>query len=381
MVIERNILAAVREAERFFPVITINGPRQSGKTTFSRMAFPAKPYVSLEDPDTRLRAEEDPRAFLGQLSEGGILDEVQRVPSLFSYLQGIVDTRKTSGMFILTGSDQFGLMEGVTQSLAGRTALFKLLPFSFDESASFFKGENPDSRMLRGSYPRPLVEGIDPVLFYQNYSETYVERDVRRLVNIKDSSQFRKFLILCAGRVGSILDLTALANDTGISVKTVGEWLGILEASFILFRLQPWHENRGKRLVKKPKLYFVDVGLAAYLAGIRTENQMSRDPLRGHLFENLVIVEEMKRAYNSGRTPALSFYRDSNGVEVDLLVEEGRQIRPIEIKSSATFHSDFTKGILSFAKIHGDRVLDPAVVYAGTEAFEFKGVKVRNYGA
>ena len=372
--------AAIRAAAGEYPVIAIVGPRQSGKTTLAKALFPGKPYQSLENPSTRLRAESDPEGFLAGFPDGAVLDEVQRVPSLLSYIQGIVDGKNRNGLFVLTGSVNLLLMQSVSQSLAGRCAVFTLLPFSLAEAASLLPPGEPFAAVLSGGYPRLLAARMNRARFFANYIDTYVERDVRQLLNVKNTLLFSRFLRLLAGRVGSLLDRTSLANDCGISTKTAAEWLSVLQASSICFLLPPWHENRGKRLVKSPKIYFHDTGLACALAGIETAQQLDRDSLRGGLFENLVILEAMKRSLNDGLKPDLYFYRDSNGVEVDLVEQREGNLYPVEIKSAATFHPDFCKALATFAARYPDRCRAPAVVYAGRERFVYKGMEVRPLG-
>lgn len=381
MHIERQIATAVKEAATELPVITIVGPRQSGKTTLAKALFPDKPYRTLEDPDIHRLAESDPRKFLAELPNGAILDEVQRVPDLLSYIQGIVDDKGVNGLFILTGSSNILLMKNVSQTLAGRCAIFTLLPFSLGESDGLLPKDDMLSAVLAGGYPRFLSGGIRRKTFFDGYINTYVERDVHQLLKIKDTLLFTNFLRILVGRIGTILDVTSISNDTGISTKTVMEWLSILHTSYICFLLPPWYENRGKRLTKSPKLYFYDTGLACALAGIDDAEQLNRDPLRGGLFENLVILEAMKRAYNNGTRPNLYFYRDSKGVEVDLVEYSGRKLIPTEIKSSATFNDSFCKNLLVFAERYSDVCGEPSVVYAGSECFTFKGVSFKPFHA
>ena len=381
MKIKRHIETAIRAAFQCYPVITITGPRQSGKTTLAKMLFPDKPYRSLEDPDIRRAAATDPRTFLAAFPDGAVLDEVQRVPDLLSYIQGIVDDKRKNGLFVLTGSSNLLLMKSVSQTLAGRCAVFTLLPFSISEATGIIENANAMSWILRGGYPQYLVNRGEIPAFFANYATTYVERDVHQLLNIKNATLFSTFLQLVVGRIGSILDVTSLSNDCGISTKTVTEWLSILHTSYICFLLPPWYENRGKRLVKSPKVYFYDTGLACALAGIDTAEQLMHDRLRGGLFENLVILERMKQSYNAGKRPDLYFYRDSNGVEVDLVEHVGRKLFPTEIKSSATFNPDFCKGLAKFVERYSDKCAPPSVVYSGTEAFSYKGVSVVPFDA
>jgi predicted AAA+ superfamily ATPase len=349
-----------------YPVVTVTGPRQSGKTTLCRKVFPEKKYVSLENLDTRLYATEDPRGFLAALPDGGILDEIQHSPDLLSYIQTIVDTDQRKGLFILTGSQQLEVSGAVSQSLAGRTALLKLLPFSIEELGVELAGTDVDRFLLTGFYPRIWQEGLDPTEALGNYLETYVERDIRQLVAIKDLTLFQRFVTLCAGRVGQLLNFNSLAADTGISRQTASNWLSLLEASYIVFRLPPYFVNIAKRLVKSPKLYFYDVGLASFLLGLENTLHVSRDPLRGNLFENMVVLEALKYRLHRGRRSNLHFYRDSNGNEVDLLVSIGSALFPIEIKAGMTVAPSYFKGLEKFGKIF-DLPLGRGLVYGGDE--------------
>ena len=381
MTVERQIAVEIRAAAGDYPVIAIVGPRQSGKTTLAKMLFPDKPYVSLEDADTRELAVRDPRDFLAKFPSGAILDEVQRVPDLLSYIQGIVDDKGENGLFVLTGSSNLLLMKNVSQTLAGRCAIFTLLPFSLAEASGLLPQGDSLSAIVSGGYPRLLTGSMKRKIFFSSYIDTYVERDVHQLLRIKDSLLFNRFLKLLAGRVGSIFDATSLSNDCGISTKTVQEWLSILHTSYICFLLPPWYENRGKRLVRSPKVYFYDTGLACALAGIETVEQLDRDPLKGGLFENLVILEKMKRSLNAGDRPDLYFYRESKGVEVDLVEQRGGKLIPTEIKSAATFHGDFIKGLSIFAERYSDKCITPSVLYGGSESFTYKGVSVAPFHA
>ncbi len=353
-----------------YPVITITGPRQSGKTTLARHTFAGKPYANLENPVTRQFAEEDPVAFLGQYPQGAIIDEIQRVPELLSYIQVIVDEKRENGLFVLTGSQQFELMHGISQSLAGRTALLKLLPLSIAELATRFS-PGVDEMLFRGFYPRIYDQDIAPDQAYGDYFETYVERDLRQLVNVKNLSLFQRFVKLCAGRCGQLLNLNSLANDTGISHSTAREWMTVLEASYIVFLLQPFHANIGKRLVKSPKIYFYDVGLASWLMGIEEQRQIATHPLRGGLFENMCVMEALKYRYHRGKRNNLFFYRDSNGNEVDILYTKGEEILPIEVKSGQTITSAWFRNLKSFRTLlPGKSSLKSCLVYGGeTEQF------------
>lgn len=356
-----------------YPVVTVTGPRQSGKTTLVKDCFPELPYVNLEEPDIRLLATEDPREFFKKYEEGAIIDEIQRVPSLLSYIQVLVDKKDRSGMFILTGSHQLELSEGVSQSLAGRTAILHLLPLSISELLSIEIELSIDEYLLSGFFPRVHTKKLNPTQAYAAYVKTYVERDLRKLINLKELSLFERFLKLCASRVGQVLQLESLGNDVGVSGKTIKHWLSILEASFLVFRLPPYFENFGKRVVKSPKLYFTDVGLAAYLLDIENTTQMNRDPLRGNLFENLVILELIKTRFNRGLDAQLYFYRDSNGREVDVIFKKGHQLVPIEIKSARTTNMGFFKNLKFFQELVKDRCDDGYLIYTGEQEQTVKG--------
>jgi hypothetical protein len=359
-------------------VVTILGPRQSGKTTLTRMTFPQKAYFSLEDPDVRMAAEADPRGFLGQFPDGAILDEVQRFPALLSYLQGIVDSARRPGRYILTGSHQPELHQAISQSLAGRTAMLTLWPFSFEELRAYKKGWKPFDLIVRGAFPRMHEEKLEPRRFYNSYVQTYVERDVRALIQLRDLAQFQKFLVLLAGRVGQIVNLSSLSNDVGVSSTTIGNWLSVLKASYLVFELPPFFENVRKRVVKSPKIYFTDPGLAAFLLGIHDAEQAARDPLRGGLYENLVITEVLKGAFNRGIRPEVYFFRDSRGNEVDLLIREAGVLYPVEIKSAATFSMDFLKGIERFRGENPERIGAGVVLYGGEQRHFVRGIHVVN---
>lgn len=354
---------------RQYPVLTITGPRQSGKTTLCRKVFPDKRYLSLENPDTRQFAREDPRGFLAGLPDGAILDEIQHVPDLLSYIQTIVDNDERPGLFILTGSQQFEVSNAISQSLAGRTALLKLLPFSMEELEAQLAGLSIDRMLLAGFYPRIWKDGLNPAQALAAYLETYVERDIRQLVGIRDLTLFQRFATLCAGRVGQLLNFSSLAADTGVSHQTARNWLTLLEASYIVFRLPPYAANIAKRLVKSPKLYFYDVGLAVHLLGLENELHVSRDPLRGNLFENMVVIEALKYRLHRGRRANLHFYRDSNNNEVDLLLGLGPDLYPVEIKAGMTINRDYFRGLERFAAAH-PTPRGGALVYGGDETQE-----------
>lgn len=376
--IQRDITAELLEAASEYPVVTVFGPRQSGKTTLVQMTFPDKHFVSLEDPDVRMAAEMDPRGFLSEMPHGAVLDEIQRLPELLSYIQGIVDRRQERGMFILTGSHQPELHQTVSQTLAGRTAVLSLLPFSLSELRHYGKDLEPFELIVRGTFPRVYEENLKPNRFFNGYLQTYIERDVRALINLKDLRPFQQFLVLLAGRVGQVVNYTSLSNDVGISSTTIKSWISVLEASFVVFELPPYFENIKKRVIKSPKLYFCDTGLATFLLGITSPEQAARDPLRGGLYENLVILEILKSRLNRGQRPDLYFYRDTHGNEVDLVVREGRDLIPLEIKSAATFNPGFLKGMERFRKAVGTRCVNGFVLYNGQETYMVKGTRVFN---
>lgn len=377
--IERTIKDSILSLSKEYPVILVQGPRQSGKTTLVKTLFPEKKYITLEDIDTRSRAIEDPRGFLSNIPDGAILDEVQRAPDILSYIQSIVDSNNKMGMFILTGSSNLLLMEAVSQSLSGRVAIFKLLPLSMLEVKDIEIGWSIEKRILNGFYPRLLTQKMDVSAFFRNYIETYVERDVRRVLNIRNIDSFRRFLVSVAQRIGSTLDITSLASDAMVSTKTVSEWLSILDASFICFRLQPYFSNRSKRLAKRPKIYFYDTGLACALLGIVDEEQLSNDRLRGSLFENMLIVDMLKRKYNKYTSEEFYFYRTLDGVEVDLVMEKGRKLYPMEIKSSQTFNPDWASSLCKFEAEYSDECEKALIIYGGNESFKFKNINVFGY--
>lgn len=375
--IARDLTAELCQCATEYPIVTILGPRQAGKTTLVRMVFQAIPYFSLEDPDIRLAAEADPRGFLSQMG-GGILDEVQRLPALLSYIQGIVDKTGQAGQFILTGSHQPRLHEAISQSLAGRTAMLTLWPFSVSELRRYQPSWDPFELIVRGGFPRLHEKNLNARRFYNGYLQTYVERDIRALIQLRDLTQFQQFLTLLAGRVGQIVNLSSLANDIGVSAKTIRNWLSVLKASYIIFELPPFFENIRKRVIKSPKIYFTDTGLVAFLLGIHTKQQALRDPLRGGLYENLVITEIIKGALNRGIRPEIFFFRDSHGNEVDLLIREQGRIYPIEIKSAATFSINFTNGLKKFRKLAGDRATAGTILYNGEQELVVRGVRIFN---
>lgn len=353
-----------------FPVIAITGPRQSGKTTLAKAVFGDKPYLSLEDPDVRTLAEEDPRGLLSAYIDGAVLDEVQRAPQLFSYLQTIVDAGAKPGSFILTGSQQFGLLSNITQSLAGRVGMVQLLPFSIPElQASGKVSQNLFELLHKGFYPPLYDREILTSDWFAGYIATYVERDARQLINIRNLSSFQRFVRMCAARIGQLLNLSALASDCGISHNTASSWLSILEASYIVYLLRPHYINFNKRLVKMPKLYFCDTGLAAWLLGIRNSEDIFFHAQRGALFENLIVMEFLKRCWNAGLPSNLFFWRDSRGLEIDLLIEDGTRLIPVEIKSGMTIASDYMDNLKKWASLSANQGQPMWLVYAGEKGF------------
>jgi predicted AAA+ superfamily ATPase len=376
MIVDRLLEDSARRLFAKYPILTVTGPRQSGKTTLCRRAFSDLDYVSLESPDRREFATRDPRGFLSGLGEGAILDEIQRAPELVSYIQEVVDESRRNSIFVLTGSQQFRVSEAISQSLAGRTGILRLLPFSIAESALIRPEMSTDGMLYTGFYPRIYDQDLDPTQALGDYFETYVERDVRQISEIRNLSGFRTFVKLCAGRVGQLLNLQALGNDAGVSHTTAREWLSVLEASYIVFVLPPLHANISKRLIKSPKLYFFDVGLAAYLLGIESENQIFTHPLKGALFENLVVIEALKHRYNLGRRSNLHFYRDSAGNEVDLVLSlAGRQVG-VEIKAGATISSSFFEGLRRLSAALPEPLSARMLVYGGNQELKREGVIV-----
>lgn len=375
----RQIQQELAQTAAEYPVVTIIGPRQSGKTTLAQMQFPGYRYANLEMPELRQLATDDPQGFFAQYPAPVIIDEIQRVPELLSYIQARSDKSKKRGQYILTGSHQVRLREAVSQSLAGRAGLLCLLPLSIEElKNSNAAALDRDELIYRGFMPRIYQENVDPTRLYRNYFQTYVERDVRQMINIKSLIAFENFMRLLAGRIGQIVNLNSLAGDVGVSGTTLKEWLSVLEASFIIFRLPPYFENLGKRIVKSPKIYFTEVGVAAYLLGIEKAEQVARDPLRGNLFENMVVIEALKARLNAGGDPSLFFFRDNQDHEVDLIFKHGRRLIPIEIKSAMTFNKDFVKRLEYFKKIAPDAG-NGAVIYAGELSLEVSGNKFVNF--
>ena len=365
--IKRTLATKMISLAQKFQVITLTGPRQSGKTTLVRATFSSLPYVSLEEPDIRQIALTDPRGFLANYPAGAILDEIQNAPELFSYIQGLVDANRQV-QFILTGSSNFLLMEKISQTLAGRTAVLHLLPFSFNELEPL--AEQYESLIFKGQYPRIYDRDIAPTDFYPAYIQTYVERDVRLMKNIGDINAFIQFTRLCAGRIGQLLNYAGLASDAGISPNTAKSWLSILESSYILYRLQPYHHNFNKRLVKSPKLYFYDTGVACSLLGIREEDQVQLHYMKGSLFENLIINEFIKRNFNRGENRQPYFWQDNHGKEIDCLLVNGDRVTPVEVKSGKTMSTSYFDNLKywrSLADLPDDRGY---VVYGGDQSMQ-----------
>ena len=377
--IRREIETTLIKSAAEYPVITLMGPRQSGKTTVAKAVFPKHSYANLERPDIRVFAESDPLGFFSRFPAPVIIDEVQRVPSLISYVQVLVDENpKKKGQYILTGSHQPQLHHAVSQSLAGRTALLTLYPLNCGELHRCLQSKKSDDLLWRGFMPKLYDEDLEPTAYYRNYFRTYVERDVRQILQIRNLSTFERLLTLLAGRVGQIVNLSSLGGEVGVSHATITEWLSILEASHIIFRLQPYFSNIGKRIIKSPKLYFSEIGLATYLLGIESPDQAARDPLRGGLFENMVIADIFKTRLNMGLDPNLFYLRDSKGFEIDLIIRKGRSLIPVEIKSGMTFHPDFTRNIRLFCE-REPLAISPAVIYDGEELPSYHGVRCLNF--
>jgi len=373
--IKRQLYNYLRQAAAMFPVVSLTGPRQSGKTTLAKATFDKYAYVNLENLDQREAAIEDPRHFLTRFKgdRGVIIDEAQKAPGLFSYLQQIVDDSKQMGKYILTGSQNFLLLESISQSLAGRVAICHLLPFSQHELQTYSNISLPlDDILFTGLFPAIFDRNIPAEMYYPNYLQTYIERDVRSLRNIGNLNQFRRFLQLCAGRIGQMINLSSIGGEIGIDAKTVRAWLSILEASFIVFLLPPYFKNFKKRLVKQPKIYFSDTGLVCSLLGLKSASQIQDFYLRGNLFENYVISEYRKMALHTGNVPNIFFWRDNSGNEVDLLVDQGDRIHAIEIKSGMTINKTFFNGLNKFRKFSGIDVANCHLVYGGDNSHQRK---------
>lgn len=362
--IKREIESVLLEAAKYFPVITLTGPRQSGKTTTLRRVFADLPYFSLENPSTRQLAEDDPAGFLGSHESGMLLEEVHNSPHLLSYIQGIVDEHP-SKRFVLSGSSNFALLKDVSQSLAGRSGVYELMPLSMSEAGAKYLERDLSELLYGGLYPAVVSGRNIPGFLYPSYVRTYLERDVRGLLNVRDLNQFDTFIRLCAGRIGSLYNASQLADEVGVTVKTVQAWMSILAASYVIFLLPPYHVNNGKRLTKAHKIYFCDTGLACSLLGVTESGQLAYDRMRGHLFENLVVCELLKRRMNKGLTPNLYFYRDSNQNEIDVVEDNGGSLNLYEIKSSSTYNSSFAKALGKADEWFSKPVLSKTVIYTG----------------
>ena len=376
--IKRDMAKYCQKLKEPYPVALITGPRQSGKTTFSREQYKHLPYVNLEELQTREMAIHDPKGFITKYPKGAIFDEIQKAPELTSYLQSFVDEENFSGQFVLTGSQNFSVMNTLSQSLAGRATLLHLLPFSLSEISHYTDITDLEELLYRGFYPRISHQDLNPTSAYGDYLLTYLERDIRQLELIKKLSHFQRFVKLAAGRIGQIINYNSLSNDTGVSVSTIQEWLTLLEASYIIFRLPPFFENIGKRLIKQPKLYFYDVGLASYLLGIEKKQHLETHPLKGNLFENFIISEIVKQRFNSGKNFHFYFYRDSNQAEIDLLIPNVDKYDLFEIKSSQTWSSHFKKPFSHFIKAC-NKAGASSVIYTGSKELSFDFVKVTSY--
>ena len=373
--IQRTALVKAKKLAKKFPALAITGPRQSGKTTLAKMLFPAKPYVSLENSDIRQQAETDPRVFLQRFKKGAILDEVQRVPVLFSYLQQVLDETKSKGLFILTGSNQFLLQENISQTLAGRIAYIELLPFDINEINTISKKKPSLNKvLLTGGYPAIYSRKLTPQEWFVNYIRTYVDRDVRQIMNIGNLSAFTKFLKLCAARTGQLLNMSNLSVETGIDNKTVQSWLSVLQSSYVIHLLKPHHENYNKRLVKMPKLYFYDTGLLCALLEVTNEKMLEIHPMRGSIFENYVINELIKDRFNQGLQSNLYFWRDNKGTEIDIVAQNGNIFSATEIKSGATVQDVFFKNLNYWNKLAGAK--GGKLIYGGNDSYIYNGFKI-----
>lgn len=372
--ISRKIEGEIKKSLQYYHVVTLTGPRQSGKTTLCRKLFPELPYVNLEDIQTRFQIQQDPRAFILSCPKGAIIDEAHHYPDLFSYIQTEVDKDiyqgKDDRRFIITGSSNFLLLEKVTQSMAGRTAVLHLLPLSIKELNETQCNSSIDTLILNGGYPAIWSDTIPRDRMFRDYYSTYVERDARQIIHIKEINQFYQFIRICAGRIGMEFNVSSIANELGVTQKTINQWLNVLAASYLVYLLHPYFENIGKRLIKTPKLYFYDTGLAAYLTGVENETQLNTHPLRGMLFENMVINELMKERFNVGKTPDLYFYRDKSQREIDVIRMKSNMLEAYEIKSGSSFNPDYFKQLTYFSNLLKDRVVRTAVIYNGEQEIQ-----------
>ncbi len=379
MYITRKIEKEVKTLAKEFPIVVLMGPRQSGKTTLAKHLFKNYQYVSLEDTLTRQMAQDDPKGFFEKYSKRVIVDEMQKVPELFSYLQTHSDELNESGQFIITGSQNYLLLEKITQSLAGRVGLATLLPFSYEEIKSFDGAEDTDSLLFDGFYPRKKVQKIRTPHFYSAYIKTYLERDVRDLTNIKNTDDFVRFMTILAGRTGQILKTTELANECEISQETVNRWLNILEASFIVYRLRAYHKNYKKQMIKAPKIFFYDTGLVCHLLGITTAKQLQNFYLKGNIFETLVVSEFFKNNFNFGKFAKFFYWRNKKGKEIDLIIEDNLTTSVVEIKSAKSIRSDFLKSLFYYQKQTKNKSLIKKLIYDGRENYKSQGVQILNW--
>lgn len=379
----RQIEPTVKRYLKQFRVLSLTGPRQSGKTTLLQNLFPERNYLNLEDPDTFDFAKSDPRGFLRYAIDNDtkcIIDEAQRIPELFSYIQGIVDTDNVEGQFILSGSQNFLLMESISQSLAGRVGVLNLLPLTFAEIPNEFQHDNYIDQIYTGFYPDVLLNSRESTDWYNSYIETYLERDVRQIVNVSDLRTFRLFMKMCAARSGQLLNFSSLANDCGVALNTVKKWISVLETSFVIQLVYPYHKNYGKRLVKTPKLHFIDTGLAATLLSIRSSDELQLSVYRGGLFESYVTSQLLKCLANLGQKGPLYFWRDRSGNEVDLILEKGSAPLPIEIKSGMTITGDLVKPLNYFSR-NVDGELKGVIIYGGDDSHERSNITVKAWSA
>ena len=376
--ISRNIEQTMSEAARYFPVIAVTGPRQSGKSTLLGHLFPEAIKFSLKDVNIRSFAESDPVAFLNQIDKPLFIDEVQKVPMLLEYIQGIVDNHPDR-KFLLSGSSNFELMKSVSESLAGRAGVYELLPMSYTEIPAYASGKDMDTFLYDGLFPAICAGKNIAGLFYPSYVRTYIEKDIRDLLNIRDTMQFLRFLKLCAARIGSVFNANELSSEVGVDSKTIAAWLSVLTASYIIYLLPPYYENISKRLVKRPKLYFTDPGLACYMLDIESPAQLSKDKMRGNIFENYIIMEAVKHRMNNGKEGGVYFYRDSNGNEIDLLIKEEGMLKAFEIKSSMTYIPEFGKTLRKLSGWLTTPIVRKCIVYNGDFENVAGDIEVINY--